>query len=76
VGAGNRPLLFLFERGKKKLMEGNTVIFKGCGPLLFFYTIIMFRCHLGCCCWQLLYMNDPIFGHAWIDLCSEAINIP
>ncbi|XP_058738029.1 uncharacterized protein LOC131610167 isoform X3 [Vicia villosa] len=28
VGADGRPLLFLFERGKKKLMEGNTVIFK------------------------------------------------
>ncbi|GAU51449.1 hypothetical protein TSUD_413460 [Trifolium subterraneum] len=28
VGAGDRPLLFLFERGKRKLMEGNAVIFK------------------------------------------------
>ncbi|KAJ1433051.1 Tyrosine specific protein phosphatases domain [Sesbania bispinosa] len=28
VGAGGRPLLFLFERGKKKLMEGSNVIFK------------------------------------------------
>jgi hypothetical protein len=35
VGAGDRPLLFLFERGKRKLMEGNAVIFKGCGTLLF-----------------------------------------
>ncbi|KAI4301275.1 hypothetical protein L6164_034568 [Bauhinia variegata] len=28
LGAGDRPLLFLYERGKKKLMEGNRVIFK------------------------------------------------
>ncbi|MED6181163.1 hypothetical protein PIB30_016917 [Stylosanthes scabra] len=28
VGAGGRPLLYLFERGRKKLMEGNKVIFK------------------------------------------------
>ncbi|KAK7336736.1 hypothetical protein VNO77_17282 [Canavalia gladiata] len=28
VGAGDCPLLFLFERGKKKLMEQNNVIFK------------------------------------------------
>ncbi|XP_015969540.1 uncharacterized protein LOC107492978 isoform X1 [Arachis duranensis] len=28
VGAGDRPLLYLFERGRKKLMEGNRVIFK------------------------------------------------
>ncbi|KAF1866515.1 hypothetical protein Lal_00017898 [Lupinus albus] len=29
VGAGNRPLLFLFERGVKKLMEGSSVILQG-----------------------------------------------
>ncbi|KAF8402713.1 hypothetical protein HHK36_010801 [Tetracentron sinense] len=28
VGDENRPLLFLYERGKKKLMEGNRVVFK------------------------------------------------
>uniref|UniRef100_A0A5B6Z318 mRNA guanylyltransferase n=1 Tax=Davidia involucrata TaxID=16924 RepID=A0A5B6Z318_DAVIN len=28
VGADKRPLLFLHERGKKKLMEGNRVVFK------------------------------------------------
>lgn len=28
----NRQLLFLFERGKKKLMEGNRVVFKGDEP--------------------------------------------
>lgn len=36
VGAGNRPLLFLFERGKKKLMEGNTVIFKDAEDISFY----------------------------------------
>ncbi|KAH7572759.1 hypothetical protein JRO89_XS03G0008300 [Xanthoceras sorbifolium] len=28
-GADDRQLVFLFERGKKKLMEGNSVVFKG-----------------------------------------------
>ncbi|XP_065852096.1 uncharacterized protein [Euphorbia lathyris] len=29
VDADDRQFLYLFERGKKKLMEGNTVVFKG-----------------------------------------------
>lgn len=36
MGAGNRPLLFLFEHGKKKLMEGNTVIFKDAEDISFY----------------------------------------
>ncbi|KAJ7977428.1 mRNA-capping enzyme [Quillaja saponaria] len=28
LGANTRPLLFLYERGRKKLMEGNRVVFK------------------------------------------------
>ncbi|TXG72886.1 hypothetical protein EZV62_001465 [Acer yangbiense] len=40
-GADDRQLLFLFERGKKKLMEGNSVVFKdGSDPSSYFGKII------------------------------------
>ncbi|KAK1556045.1 hypothetical protein Q3G72_034963 [Acer saccharum] len=40
-GADDRQLLFLFDRGKKKLMEGNSVVFKdGSDPSSYFGKII------------------------------------
>ena len=40
-GADDRQLLFLYERGKKKLMEGNSVVFKdGSDPSSYFGKII------------------------------------
>lgn len=39
IGDDDRQLLFLYEHGKKKLMEGNRVAFKG---LFVFYILFLF----------------------------------
>ena len=37
TGSENRQLIFLYERGKKKLMDGTRVVFSGKDVLLFNY---------------------------------------